>query len=501
MSLVKRNIVANLLGGLLLAALTIVITPLQVNILGMEAYGVVGFITTLQIAFTAFDFGLSSTITREVAADPSPDKRASDELLRTASTIYWVTAIVIGLAVAGLAGLIARRWFNSQTIDVRLLEQSLQVIALYLALRWPVSLYIGVLSGLQRMDVLNVVKVATAALRLVGGIAILLHWRSLYVFLVWTAINALIEVASYWIVCRRIHPSMPLRPGISWPALQRVWRFSFSMNALAILTVLIVQFDRLLISKMLTLDDLGTYTLAYTAAAVVPALISATSVAILPAFASAYGQGSGERLVRQYDSASRFLLYVTGMAAGTLVFFGQPLLSAWVNPVAGAAAAPALALLAIGYWGSAAASNAYQAAIASGRPNLALKVSTFTAPPYFLGLYGLVSVLGIEGAALAWLLLNAAYVVFLVPLVHRLVLNVPTRPWLTTIFLPYVALVTVIFGLTHSLTPLLPDSTIMMEIVLLGGACALYTLAGYFLLGVDNRRNIRSAFIRASRSP
>ena len=153
MSLVKRNIIANLLGGALLAALTVVITPLQINILGIEAYGVVGFITTLQIAFTAFDLGLSSTITRELAADPSANKQESTGLLRTASTIYGLTAVVIGLLIASLAGQMAHRWFNTHSIDASLLEQSLQVIAVARALRGPVSLYVGVLIGLQRMDV------------------------------------------------------------------------------------------------------------------------------------------------------------------------------------------------------------------------------------------------------------------------------------------------------------------------------------------------------------
>jgi O-antigen/teichoic acid export membrane protein len=498
MSSVKRNVVANLLGGVLLAALTLVITPLQINILGMEAYGVVGFITTLQIAFTAFDFGLSSTITREVATDNSEGKRGSDALLRTASTIYWLTALVIGLIIASLAGFIASRWFNSESIDVLELEQSLQVIALYLALRWPVSLYIGVLSGLQRMDALNIVKVGTAALRLIGGIFILLHWRSLYAFLVWTAINALVEVAVYWMVCQRLHPSMPLQPGVSWEALQKVWRFSLSMNGLAILTVLIVQFDRLLISKMLTLEALGAYMLAYNTAAVIPALISAASTAVLPAYAALHGSADTSTLPQSYDNASRLLIYGIGMTVGALVFFGEPLLAAWVNAAAAAAAAMPLALLAIGYWGSAAASNAYQVAVASGRPNLALKISALSAPPYFLGLYLLVSIMGINGAALAWLLLNGAYVVFLVPRVHRQVLHIPVLAYFTGNLLPFAAVAAIAFGLFGGIAAKLPADMTGLALALLAGACGLYALAGYFLVGVDNQQTIRSSLRRAS---
>ena len=500
MSRVKRNVIANLIGGALLAALTIVITPLQINILGLEAYGVVGFITTMQIAFTAFDLGLSSTLTRELAADSSPHKEQSTDLLRTASTIYWGTALVIGLVIAALAGQMAQRWFNITSLQPALLEQSLQVIALYLALRWPVSLYVGVLTGLQRMDVLNAVRVATAALRLVGGLLVLLQWRSLYAFLVWTAFIALVEVAIFWCACKWVHPSMPARPGISWPALQRVWRFSISMNGLAILTVLIVQADKLFISKMLPLEALGAYSLAYNAAAIIPALIGAIASAVLPSFAAAFGAGSTTTLHRRYDGASRVMFFIIGMVTATLVFFGEALLAVWVNPSAAAEAAMPLALLAVGFWGSAAASNAYQVAVAAGRPNVALRVSVLTMPVYLVALYGLIATLGITGAALAWLLLNALYVIFLVPLVHRLILDLPVGTFLLRVLAPFTTLALVTFGLARMISDI-NNFAVPAGVATYAAALFVYAALGWWLLGQEMRRSVWSSLRMRTSAP
>jgi O-antigen/teichoic acid export membrane protein len=64
MSVIGRNIFANFFGIALVTALTVAITPAQIRILGVEAFGIVGFIATLQLAFTALDLGLSSTLTR-----------------------------------------------------------------------------------------------------------------------------------------------------------------------------------------------------------------------------------------------------------------------------------------------------------------------------------------------------------------------------------------------------------------------------------------------------
>lgn len=490
-SLIKRNIAANLIGGVLLTALTVVITPLQINILGIAAFGVVGFISTLQIAFTGFDFGLSSTVTRELAIDKTENKEGSIQLLQTASTIFWIVAILIGTLIALLSGEIAQRWFTAQTVDIALIEQSLQVIALYLALRWPVSLYTGVLIGLQRMDVLNVVKVATASLRLIGGVLVLLTWRSLDSFLIWTAVNALIEVVSFLLICRWVHPSLPWKPGISLTDLRRVWRFSLTMNGLTILTILIVQADRLLVSRLLPLEDLGAYTLAYTAASIIPALIGAISTAVLPYLTEAYGAADKNILLRRYDTTSRFMMFATGMVTGYLIFFGEHLLALWVNPNAAAEAAMSLALLASGFLGSAAASNAYQLTVASGRANLALRISVLTALPYAAVLYFLISWLGIVGAALAWFLLNLGYVAFLVPQVHREILHISFAPYFLKILAPFGLLTCCIFGIANVILDERPVAS-FVGIAILASTLVVYTLLGYSLLGKDIRTFVRS---------
>lgn len=440
MSVVKRNIIANLLGGAWITVLTVLMTPMQVNILGIEAYGMVGFISTLQVAFTALDMGLSSTLMRELAADQSHEKRASNELVRTASTIYWISALVIGVALLALAGPIAQRWFKTATLSVSLIEQSLQVIAFYLAMRWPVSLYTGLLTGLQRLDVLNAVKVATASLRLAGGIVVLVHWHSLYAFLLWTALNALVEVLAFAIICHRVHPTMPLWPGIVWPELRRVWRFSVSMNALAILAVLIVQLDRLLISKMLTLEDLGHYNLAYTASSAISFIVGAVSSAVLPSLAAAHGKGSQDELAGRYDRADRMMLCLVGPAAFALMFYGEPILSLWINPQAAHGASPPLAWLAAGFWCSAAIANVYNVAVASGMPGRHLRVNVVSVLPYALALYLLIGSFGIVGAASAWLILNVVYGCLLVAPIHHQLLGVSSRTWVCRILLPFAAL-------------------------------------------------------------
>jgi O-antigen/teichoic acid export membrane protein len=496
---VRRNILSNLAGGVWIAVLTLAIIPLQVNILGVEAYGLLGFIATLQMILSVFDLGLSSTVTRELAADHSPGRQRSRPLLRTTATIYWGLAAGVGISLWLSAGAIARFWFHPQQIDIQLLAQGLRVIALYLALRWPVALYAGILAGSQRLDLLNGVKVATASLRLIGGIVVLLVWRDLSLFLWWTAVNAIVEVIAYAWACRKNFPDMDWRPGLFPQALQEVWRYSIRMSAISVLALLITQLDRLIVSKLLSLESFGYYSLAYNTAAGVSVILSAISAAMLPSFAAADGSGSRDLLLRRYDHANQVMLFCVGFPVLALIFFGEPILRVWVNPDAAAGAYQPMTFLAAGFWLGAATSNAYSVALACRRPGLPLKVSLVSAIPYALGLYWLTSVYGANGAAAAWMTLNLVYVLVLVPTVHRFLLDIPVVPWFLRTFMPFLLLGCATFGITRLAFDRWFSAMGLTQLVAaLTFAVFAFGALGYRLLSVEIRADLLGIFRRVA---
>lgn len=495
MSVVTRNIISNIVGGGLLAILAIVITPLQVRLLGLEAFGVIGLIATLQIIFAAFDFGLASTLTREIAADHSIDKVSSRPLLQSASTVFWALGIATCAVVVMFSEALTSRWLQSQGLSAADMDNSITVVALYLALRWPVSLYTGVLSGLQRMDLLNWLKVLNGLVRLGGGCLVLLVHKSLLSYLLWTSLSAVVEVVSYWLCTNRVFPSLPMRPKITLAALSPVLRYSLGMNGLAILTVVIVQADRLLISKMLSLYELGVYSLAYSTSYITASFISAIGAALLPAYASSIGKAENHRLAVEYENASRLLLYSSGLIVFPFIFYGQSILHLWVGDPGASSAYLPLALLSVGFWGSAVVSNAFQLAIASGNPGPVLRISFLSAPIYLLILYGAISRFGIVGAASAWAVLNIGYAVSIVPLVHRYYLKSSAADFLWHIAGPFTLIGAAFFGGTRLLAVTWnfgQHATFLMMVVAFAG----YAAAGFFLLALDYRLKLLSIFKR-----
>ena len=275
-----RNAVSNVAERIITALLTLITVPIQVRLLGLEAYGLLGFVASLQVLFAILDFGLGPTVIREVAAGTAGTGRHSRALIQTFSGVYWSIAVVAKAFLVMSAPWIATHWLHPGALPTSTVVLAIRLIAISVLLRWPVSLYAGAIAGAQRLDAVNGIRIAMSALKLLGGLLVLLWFRTVTSYLLWLALSAIVEVACYMVVAVRLVPSFSLQPGFSLAALRRVWRFSLHMNVISVLSAVFVQTDRLLISRLLPIAELGVYSVAYSLAVGLSILQNVISTAL-----------------------------------------------------------------------------------------------------------------------------------------------------------------------------------------------------------------------------
>ena len=436
--MIRRNILANAVGGTTAILLNLLVTPFLIRILGAEAYGLLGLMTSLQILFAVLDLGLSTTIVKEIASDTSPDRSATRSLVRTLAAVYWGVAVALGAALFLSADAIVSGWLHLRELRPEDAKFGIQILALSVALRWPVAFYGGVLTGVQELVRFNVVKVASTIVRLGGGLAILLATHDLRSYLWWMALSALFEVASYAFASVTLHPALRAWPSIDWRALRRVWQFSLSMNLISILSLVFTQSDRIVISRLRPLAELGYYSLAVNVVMSLSVIQGFITSAILPALAADYSAGSSVRLAERYSKATQALIFVITLPACIFIFFGYELLQAWTTTDAAEHASLVLALFSIGFLMNASVSIAYTLAVASGHTSLPLRVNTVALVGYVPGLYLATVRWGIVGSASAWICLNAFFLLTLLPLVQIRIAKSSVAQWAGTNFLPFV---------------------------------------------------------------
>ena len=468
----QKNVVANFAGSAWVAVMSLAFVPFYIRLLGAESYGIVGVFASLVGILAVLDLGLSQAMSREMArlsAGADNAARLSDTA-RTIEWVYWGVAAAVGLLIVVLSDFIAYRWLNPAQLSREDLRQALWVMALVIALRWPVALYTG---GQVQVNILMAFVATGQGL---GALAVL--WfiaPTAQAFFWWQAFMALAQIVllrtALW---RALAPLT--RPRFSRAVLDEIWRFAAGMSGISLLAMVLTQLDKVILSKVLPLADFGYYTFATTVAAVLFRLVGPVFTAYYPRLTGLAERGDEAELARTYHQASQLMAVVTLPAAFVLAFFARDILAIWThNPVLVANAAAIVSIFAIGNAINGLMNLPYALQLAYGWTRLALYTNTVSVVLLIPAMYFATQRWGATGAAGVWVLLNAGYLTIGVHVMHRRLLTAGKWRWYAQdIGLPAAAAAAVC-GLAWALMP--PDAHAAVKLVVVGAALVLSTLA------------------------
>ena len=328
-----RNLAAGVASTAWTAIVTIGTVPLYLHYLGVEAYGLIGFYTALQGVFAVLDLGLSQSMNREVARAASDEERAETrDLLHTLALGYWLVAVAIGLGMWLAAPWISQHWLST-AIDADQLSTAIALMGLTVACRFPLGLYLGALIGARRMGLASGIEMIMITVANIGVIGIL-AWVSptIQAFFLWQAlvamINLLIIRGAAWSV---IGESGDRKPRFDLSAVQRIWRFSAGLAVTAILGAVFVQSDKIVLSKTVSLTELGAYTLASIAARSLYVVVAPVFSAIYPQMSSMHAAGRLDEITLLYRQGTRMLMAVLLPVAIFVTIFSTDIFTLWTG--------------------------------------------------------------------------------------------------------------------------------------------------------------------------
>ena len=409
--------------------------PLYISFLGIEAYGIIGFYTTLSAVFSIMDLGIGTTLNRELArrsADPNP-AQAQDmrDLVRTLEIIYWGIAALIGLSVILLAPFIARHWLHAEHLSESTIEQAIMLIGLVMAVQWPIMFYSGGLNGLQHQVLNNVIASGVATLRFAGAVLVLwLVSPTLEAYFQWQILVSILGVAATRYFLWRRLPTGNQRSRFRLPLLRPVWRFAVGMTGISIIGLFRVQSDKVILSTLLPLEMFGYYSLASLVAAASIFLVVPIFTAMFPRFSQLVAQDDEPALARLYHQASQLASIAVIPMVLIVVFFSYNLLYIWTGNLTTTENTYILvSLLAIGYGLNGLMHMPFALQLASGWPELTIRLGAVFVPILVPMLFWVVPKYGAVGAAWVWVIINMGYVTIGISLMHRRLLTGEKWRW------------------------------------------------------------------------
>lgn len=430
MSRLFRNIGYNIAGQGLVLLLGFIGVKFIFTRLGGDAFGIIYFTQVLTgVLTTALELGVLATIVREVSGHYFTDRRYVEDLIRTASTFYWGVGLVLFLAVFLSAPLLVERWINLRTIPPATATTMLRFLSLTTLIMLPRALYSALFQGRQRMELNNSIDVSSSAIQQLGIILILARGGDAFAAVQWIATAAVLSTLAYITVASRLFGWRALVPGYVDSAVRRNIRFTGHMGALSFLNMALIQFDKVVASKLLPIATVGYYSFASTVVIRMSFAVAAIGQASLPSFSSLFHLGDSRRLLGQYRKLQDLLAFGIVPVLAALCFAAMPLFTYIFNhDIAWLLLLPTV-LLCVGFFMYASVNVPYTFSVALGRPDIAsrsyvvafaLAAPVTTATIYFFSL---------TGAATWWIAYHLVLYAYMVPRICRECLHVSTSGW------------------------------------------------------------------------
>ncbi|MBM4421931.1 MAG: hypothetical protein FJ030_00900 [Chloroflexi bacterium] len=452
--MLKYNAIANFVGRSWAGLLGLALVPIQIHYLGIEAYGLLGFFASLQAIVALLDIGLSTTANREIAIRLNTPNRAGEcrGLVRTLEIFYGAEALVIVVTFLVGAGRLSTDWLNVQNLqsnDVRIVAV---IYGITIALRWPISLYMGVLQGAEKQIDANVANVVVATVRNLGAIGIIaLVSPTIIAFLITHVIVAVFEVVLMATLAWRALPAATGPTGIfNIQSIRSLWRFSASLGVNSFVAALLKQSDRILIGKLLTLVDVGYYSAATTIYAGLSLFTLPVVSAVFPRLTALFANGNDEELAILFHKTAQVVSFISALVTGMLIFFSYDVLLTWTRSEDVAAhAARVCSMLALASMFNSMMQIPFALQLAAGITWIALLNNTISVIALLPLMYVLISEFGMAGAGMGWVLFNIVYYLLIPHVAHRYVLQREKWRWILADTLPFIIVSCVLFGTAY----------------------------------------------------
>lgn len=433
MSQVKKNVVANYIGQGWRLVMSLAFVPLYIKYLGIESYGLIGIFAMLQAWLSLLDMGMRPALSREMArfTGGAHTSQSIWNLLRSIEVIVVVIGVSVAIGIWVVSGWLASDWVQAKSLPVDVVTNAFILMGIVIALQFIESIYTSSIAGLQKQVLQNVVISLMATIRGVGAVAILI-WVSptISAFFIWQGLVSLATAMLLAYVVYSLLPSISSPARFSMSALISIWRYSLGMLGITVLAILLTQIDKVLLSKLLTLETFGYYALAGVVASTLPMLALPIAAAFYPRFTELLAKGNDVDLRRTYHQAAQLVTVLMGSAAVILIVFADRLLLLWTaDPVLTQQVALLVSVLVAGNLLNGLMWIPYYMQLAHGWTSLSIKINMIAVAVLIPAIFLVAQKYGAIGAAWVWVALNAGYVLIGVHFMYHRILRCEKWGW------------------------------------------------------------------------
>jgi O-antigen/teichoic acid export membrane protein len=431
--MIKKNMMANLVGKLYTAGISFLVLPIYLKYLGAESYGLVGIFGTIQAFALLLDSGITPMVTREIARMRNHVNASSHlrSLLKTTEILFIFIGLIAFIVVYSLSSLIATQWLNTVSLSADVVTQAIVLIGVIVGFRFNVGLYGGMVMALEKQVSYNIVLSIIATVKSLGAVYLLMYISNdITSFFTFQIFISVVEFIAYRLMVAKYMPQDKEKAFFTLNVYKNNLNFIGGYSLSMIFIFVLLQSGNIVLSKILSLSEFGYYTFAMAIASVLQMAGGPLFQAISPRLIATYANDK-KNLADFYHKSCQAIAFLVIPAGLMLSVYSYEIILLWTrNQETTNSVYIIVSLLSIGTLLNLLATMPGQLQIADGRTKIMVYTNAFSIlfvlpmNIIFGRLYGGV------GVASVWISLNILYLMTGVFLVHPQLLNENKVKWI-----------------------------------------------------------------------
>ncbi len=488
-----RSSIANLLGAVLPALVTLATIPFIVSRLGEVNYGVLTMVTAIVGYFALIDINVTSASVKYVA-----QYRATAQLSELYQVVTFGALVYLAIGmVGGVFIFIGADWLSRQLFnvppDLALLTQRTLELAAVGFFFGQMQVYLGSIpQSLQRFDVSA--KIETAFGVLVPLLTVLLLWLGYGLYevvllrVVLSALNAGVAAVASWRLIPGFQPTWPSRT-----IARQLASFSAFSYLSGIAAACYAHADKLIIGAVAGMASLTYYVIPSTLINRVLGLTFRLSSVVYPAASELESLRQFDQLKAIYFSATRYVFYLNACIVVFACLFAEEILHYWMGEEFARQGALIMVLTALAVLVDSMTNLPSMLANGMGHPRVTGLFSVFRAAVGLVATFIFATVYGIVGVAAGHLLVSMVMAIGFLVFVHRGTIPYRLGELLRECYLLTFVALGASFAVFAAIKP--PHALGLAATLVFGASIAMgYALFGfYFVLDTAHQRILLAA--------
>jgi O-antigen/teichoic acid export membrane protein len=342
-----KNVSASWLGLAVNVVTGLVVSPYILHKLGDEAFGVWVLVFAITGYYGLFDFGIRSSVIRYVARFRAVDNQEDlSSLVNTALFIYSCVGFLL-LIITFIGSYFVGEIFRVRPQDVHTVRILFLMVGTSLSLGFPLAVFGGILEGLQKFYLLNLINIVNTILRTILVVVVLNRGYGLLMVALVTVVFPLINGAINGINALRLTRVQLRFRHVSRRMFKEVVNYGSATFIIAVASKLRFRTDAMIIGTFLSAAYVAYFAIGSRLLDYAGDLVSSLAQIFVPMSSAVHAKGDMQQLRKIFVAGNRACALIIFPISAIFLLLGKSVIEVWVGAKYIATSYPILVVLLI----------------------------------------------------------------------------------------------------------------------------------------------------------